>query len=78
MASPPFTSETIKVVTVGTPGPAGTGLTTHEAQSNTLEHVRQVTSSTRPTSPIAGQIIYETDTTLYQMWNGTAWTRFDI
>lgn len=35
--------------------------------------VRNVTSSTRPGSPTAGDLIYETDTTLYYGWNGTAW-----
>lgn len=33
-----------------------------------------VTSSTRPTSPVDGQIIFETDTALYFGWNGTEWT----
>lgn len=32
------------------------------------------TSSTRPGSPTAGQIIYETDTSLYFGWNGTIWS----
>lgn len=31
------------------------------------------TSTTRPASPAEGQLIYETDTDLYQMWNGSAW-----
>ena len=31
------------------------------------------TSTTRPASPFAGQIIYETDTTLRYVWNGTTW-----
>ena len=36
-------------------------------------HVTVVTSGTRPGSPVAGQIIYESDTTLYFGWNGTDW-----
>jgi len=32
------------------------------------------TSSTRPGSPTAGQIIYETDTSLYFGWNGSIWS----
>lgn len=31
------------------------------------------TSTTRPTSPYEGQMIYETDTDYVQIWNGTAW-----
>lgn len=32
-----------------------------------------VTSSTRPASPFTGQFIYETDTQLPYIWNGSAW-----
>lgn len=31
------------------------------------------TSSTRPTTPYEGQMIYLTDTDLLQIWNGTSW-----
>lgn len=31
------------------------------------------TSSTRPTAPFEGQVIYETDTDRILVWNGTAW-----
>jgi hypothetical protein len=31
------------------------------------------TSSTRPASPYDGQMIYEIDTNLVRIWNGTAW-----
>ena len=32
-----------------------------------------VDSTTRPSSPYEGQMIYETDTNLLRIWNGTAW-----
>lgn len=35
--------------------------------------VTNCTSSTRPGSPSAGDIIFETDTALYYGWSGTAW-----
>jgi len=31
------------------------------------------TSSTRPTTPYEGQMIYETDTDMVAIWNGSAW-----
>ena len=31
------------------------------------------TSTTRPASPYDGQVIYETDTDLVQVWNGSEW-----
>ena len=31
------------------------------------------TSTTRPTAPYEGQTIYETDTDMVAIWNGTAW-----
>lgn len=31
------------------------------------------TSSTRPTAPYNGQVIYETDTSLSSVWNGSTW-----
>jgi hypothetical protein len=34
------------------------------------------TSTTRPASPFTGQTIYETDTTLAKVWNGTAWVEY--
>lgn len=38
-----------------------------------VSHVLVVTSTTRPSSPSAGQVIFESDTALYYGWNGTAW-----
>lgn len=32
------------------------------------------TSTTRPSSPTEGQVIYETDTNRYYGWNGTIWS----
>lgn len=34
------------------------------------------TSGTRPSSPATGMVIYETDTTKYQKWNGSSWRPF--
>lgn len=34
------------------------------------------TSSTRPSNPFTGQTIYETDTTLAKVWNGSAWVDY--
>lgn len=31
------------------------------------------TSTTRPSNPFEGQMIYETDTDMVAIWNGTAW-----
>lgn len=46
--------------------------------SNTIPPSRLIqpgvcTSSTRPTTPFEGQMIYETDTDVLAIWNGTAW-----
>ena len=46
----------------------------NEHVNTEVVHVDIVTSSTRPSSPSEGQIIYETDTNLYYGWNGTSWT----
>lgn len=40
--------------------------------------ITPVTSGTRPGSPFQGQTIYETDTTKYMMWSGTAWVPFAV
>jgi hypothetical protein len=36
------------------------------------------TSTTRPTAPYEGQHIYETDTDLEYVWNGSAWIRIYV
>jgi hypothetical protein len=33
-----------------------------------------ITSSTRPASPVAGKVYFETDTNKVIIWNGSAWT----
>lgn len=45
------------------------------AISNNASGVRTgvCTSTTRPTAPYTGQVIYETDTSLTSVWNGTTW-----
>ena len=35
--------------------------------------IENVTSTTRPTSPVAGQVIFETDTKLMYQHDGTEW-----
>lgn len=35
------------------------------------------TSTTRPTGPWTGRMIYETDSQLVRVWNGTEWARFE-
>ena len=42
--------------------------------SGDVHLVTFVTSSTRPSTPTEGQIIYETDTNLYYGWKGSAWS----
>ena len=36
------------------------------------------TSTTRPASPYEGQAIYETDTDLAKIWNGSAWVGYAL
>ena len=66
-------TDRMQVVSVGVVGPPGPGLSTHEAQTNTFMHVVQCTSTTRPGSPIEGQVVYETDTNLFKVYSGSAW-----
>jgi microcystin-dependent protein len=67
------TVATIQRGMYGTPArahPAGT-LWVHAAVSN--DFIEIVTSTSRPTDPYEGQIIYENDTNTYKSFNGTAW-----
>lgn len=41
--------------------------------ASTLIKPGVVTSSTRPSVPYEGQLIYETDTDMIALWNGSAW-----
>ena len=43
------------------------------SNNNTGIRTGVCTSTTRPTAPYEGQVIYETDTDLTSVWNGTAW-----
>ena len=43
------------------------------SNNNTGIRTGVCTSSTRPTAPYEGQMIYETDTDTVVVWNGTAW-----
>lgn len=48
------------------------------AISNQAQGLRSgvCTSTTRPTAPYNGMVIYETDTTRTLIWNGSTWTSF--
>lgn len=39
----------------------------------TTDYTEVLTSTTRPTVPYTGEILYETDTGLYKSFNGTSW-----
>ena len=41
--------------------------------SSRISQAGVCTSTTRPVSPYEGQIIYETDTDILQLWTGTQW-----
>src|ERR1051326_97369 len=75
------TAADIKVVTVGVVGPAGAAVGTHESTGNPANHIRFVTSGTRPTglgASAEGVVIYETDTGLVYLWDGSAWQEWNI
>jgi hypothetical protein len=36
-----------------------------------------ITSSTRPSSPVAGKAYFETDTNKVIIWDGSAWTELN-
>lgn len=44
-------------------------------QIDTKIGITPCTSATRPAAPTTGQMIYETDTTKYYIWDGTTWQR---
>ena len=50
------------------------------AISNSSSGIRPgvCTSSTRPTTPYVGQLIFETDTSLSKYWSGSAWTNLSV
>lgn len=53
---------------------AGSVLTAADVNTYLMgQSVIACTSGTRPASPVAGMTIYETDTTIYQNYNGTTW-----
>lgn len=52
--------------------------TTWPAGALTYGQVFVCTSTTRPTSPVDGQFIYETDTDRLLVWNGTNWTQYRL
>ena len=47
------------------------------SNNNTGIRTGVCTSTTRPTAPYEGQMIYETDTDLVYLWNGTAWVEIN-
>jgi hypothetical protein len=53
----------------------GDVLTAADVNAYLMRQTKAVcTSGSRPSSPVTGQEIFETDTGLTQRWNGTAWT----
>lgn len=46
---------------------------TQQIGASSLNKPGVCTSTTRPASPYEGQMIYETDTDMVAIWNGTAW-----
>jgi hypothetical protein len=75
----PFVIDASGNVGVGTSSPttklevAGTVTVTGADRFVGHGAVYSVTSTTRPGSPVKGDIIYETDTNLFYGWNGTIW-----
>lgn len=60
----------------GTTGVAHTSTTAWVHGPTEADYVIKCTAATRPSGtglPFEGQVIYETDTDKYQMYNGTAW-----
>jgi hypothetical protein len=49
------------------------GSVTQAKLASTVSGITICTSSTRPGSPFEGQMIYETNTDILAIWNGTAW-----
>lgn len=54
-------------------GIAPTSITGTAVVDSDTRLITYCTSSTRPGSPVEGQIIYETDTNVYYGWKGAAW-----
>lgn len=69
LTSPTLTGPTIN----GASSVTGTLATSGSGRFQGLGAITICTSSTRPGSPSAGQVIFETDTTFFYGWNGTAW-----
>lgn len=74
-ASPTFTGTvTLAPTTAGDSSITGTLSTSGSGKFSGLGAITICTSSTRPGSPSAGQVIYETDTALFFGYNSTAWS----
>ena len=75
VASPTFTGTvTLAATTAGNSEITGTLSTSGAGKFSGLGAITICTSSTRPGSPSAGQVIYETDTALFFGYNSTAWS----
>lgn len=59
-----------------TPRQHALGVTWHHGPVTT-DYAETLTSSTRPTTPHTGELIYETDTARYSSYDGSAWQRQD-
>jgi hypothetical protein len=55
--------------------PAALGAHTHVGTDLLNGAVLVATSTTRPPSPVTGQVVFETDTNLLMVWTGTEWRR---
>lgn len=75
LASPTFTGTvTLPGTTAGSSSITGTLTASGAGKFSGLGAITICTSSTRPGSPSAGQVIYETDTALFFGYNSTAWS----
>jgi hypothetical protein len=69
-----LSSPTVSGTIAGSFGVSGTVSASGSGKFSGLGAITVCTSSTRPGSPSAGQVIYETDTALFYGYNSTTWS----